>query len=148
MPLSHRSISNLTVLDRFTTTVSAHGSIVLGLTDTIASNAPTFTYYLAANSTSVLSGAATTRIVNDTATVVGFIGNDGANTLTLTGVDGGTGGSKLISVDYINADVTQSNTACSNCRNAWVSVNGGDAVQLQMPISGGVSHQFRSPLSH
>ncbi|EGN98592.1 carbohydrate-binding module family 35 protein [Serpula lacrymans var. lacrymans S7.3] len=58
-------------------------------------------------------------------------------TLTFTNVDGGTtGGTKLVSLDYINADYTFTNTACSNCRNAWVSVNGGEAVQVQMPISG------------
>ncbi|KAG9127289.1 hypothetical protein FRC07_014996 [Ceratobasidium sp. 392] len=28
------------------------------------------------------------------------------------------------------------NTACSNCRDAYVSVNGGTAVQVQFPISG------------
>lgn len=79
--------------------------------------------------------------MNGTVPVVGFVGN-GA-TLTFHNVTGGTtGGSKLVTVDYINADFTMSNTACSNCRNAYVSVNGGTAVQVQFPISA----QVRIPL--
>ena len=53
-----------------------------------------------------------------------------------------TGGSKLISVDYINADVAFTNTACSNCRNAFVSVNGATPVQAQFPLSGQVGDVF------
>lgn len=68
-----------------------------------------------------------------------------SGTLTFTGVDGGTaGGTKLVSVDYINADFTFFNTDCSNCRNAFVSVNGGTAVQVQFPISGQVRVLFDS----
>lgn len=96
---------------------------------------PVFTSYLASAAT--LAGGASTRVVNSTVTVAGFIGEGG--TATFTGVDGGTaGGTKLISIAYINADFVFSNTACSNCRNAFLSVNGGSAVQVQMPISGEV----------
>ncbi|KAJ6579425.1 hypothetical protein B0H10DRAFT_910857, partial [Mycena sp. CBHHK59/15] len=116
----------------YTATVAAHGSMVLKLTGGVAVASPTFTYY-AATSGTLASGAAT-RAVNSSVSVVGFVGNGG--TLTLTGVDGGTsGGTKLLSFDYINGDFTYSNTACSNCRNTYVSVNGGTAVQVQMPIS-------------
>lgn len=66
--------------------------------------------------------------------MVGFVGEGG--TLEFTGINGGeTGGTLLLSLDYINADVTSTNTACSNCRNAFMSVNGGAAVQVQMPLS-------------
>ncbi len=44
--------------------------------------------------------------------------------------------------DYINGDVAFSNSACSNCRNAYISVMEGDAVQAQMPISAQVSRKF------
>lgn len=95
---------------------------------------PTFTFYDAAASGNVLGGGATPRVVNDTVTVVGFVGEGG--TLEFTGIDGGeSGGTLLLSLDYINADVTSTNTACSNCRNAFMSVNGGAAVQVQMPLS-------------
>ena len=71
-------------------------------------------------------------------TVVGFVGMGG--NLTFNGVSGGTsGGTKLLSLDYINADFTMTDTDCSNCRNAFISVNGGTAVQVQMPLSGQVS---------
>ncbi|KAJ7160140.1 glycoside hydrolase family 27 protein [Mycena filopes] len=116
----------------FTATVPAHGSMVLKLTGGVAAPNPTFTFYAATSGT--LAGGAAPRVVNSSVTVVGFVGNGG--TLTLSGVDGGTaGGTKLVSFDYINADVTFSNTACSNCRNTMVSVNGGAAVQVQMPLS-------------
>ncbi|KAJ7015959.1 glycoside hydrolase family 27 protein [Mycena alexandri] len=116
----------------FTTTVPAHGSMVLKLAGGVAVASPTFTFYAATSGT--LGGGAASRVVNSSVTVVGFIGNGG--TLTLSGVDGGTsGGTKLVSFDYINGDVTFTNTACSNCRNTMVSVNGGTAVQVQMPLS-------------
>ncbi len=122
---------------RFTAPIAAHGALVLKLTNGVPAPVPTFTYYAAAGPGSVLAGGATPRVVNGTATVVGFVGNGG--TLTLTGIDGGaSGGTMLLTVDYINADVTFSNTACSNCRNAFFSVNGGPAVQAQMPLSGQV----------
>ncbi|PPQ72955.1 hypothetical protein CVT26_014529 [Gymnopilus dilepis] len=115
--------------------VDPHGSMALKLTDGVRAPAPRFTYYDAASSTSTLAGGATPRVVNSTITVVGFIGQGG--TLTFDHVDGGSaGGIKLLSFDYINADYTFTNTACSNCRNAFVSVNGGTPVEVQMPISG------------
>ncbi|KAJ7845390.1 glycoside hydrolase family 27 protein [Mycena olivaceomarginata] len=116
----------------YTTTVAAHGSIVLKLTAGAAVASPTFTYYAATSGT--LAGGAAARAVNSSVSVVGFVGSGG--TLTLSGVDGGTaGGTKLLAFDYINGDFTFTNTACSNCRNTFVSVNGGAAVQVQMPIS-------------
>ncbi|KAJ7250018.1 hypothetical protein B0H12DRAFT_1019369 [Mycena haematopus] len=106
--------------------------MVLKLTGGVAAVTPTFTYYAATSGT--LGGGATPRVVNSTVTVVGFVGNGG--TLTFSGVDGGAaGGTKLLAFDYINGDVTFANTACSNCRNTFVSVNGGTAVQVQMPLS-------------
>ncbi|KAJ7643728.1 hypothetical protein FB45DRAFT_281139 [Roridomyces roridus] len=106
--------------------------MVLKLTSGVSIAAPTFTFYPATSGT--LGGGASTRVVNSSITVVGFVGNGG--TLTFNNVDGGTaGGTKLVSFDYINGDVTFSNTACSNCRNTMVSVNGGAAVQVQMPLS-------------
>jgi alpha-galactosidase len=123
-----------TLTDSYTSSFDAHGSLVLKLSNFVAAPNPTFTFYNAAASGNDLGGGASTRIVNDTITVVGFVGNGG--TLEFTGVDGGSGGSKLLSVDYINADVTSTNTDCSNCRNAFMSVNGGTAVQVQMPLSG------------
>ncbi|CAK5267849.1 unnamed protein product [Mycena citricolor] len=116
----------------FTATVPAHGSMVLKLTGGTAAAAPQFTYYAATSG--ALSGGAATRVVSSSVSVVGFVGLGGV--LTFSGVDGGTsGGTKLVSFDYINGDVTWSNTACSNCRNALVSVNGGAAVQVQFPLS-------------
>ncbi|KAF9560910.1 glycoside hydrolase family 27 protein [Agrocybe pediades] len=120
-----------TLSGTYSASVAAHGSLVLKLTNGVASPARTFTSYAAGSAS--LSGGANTRVVNST-TVVGFVGNGG--TLTFNNVDGGSaGGTKLLSFDYINADFTMGNTACSNCRNAYVSVNGGTAVQAQMPIS-------------
>ncbi|KAF7298680.1 Alpha-galactosidase [Mycena indigotica] len=122
-----------TLTTAYTSTVAAHGVLVLKLSNAVKATAPTFTFYQASSGT--LAGGANTRAVNSSVTVVGFVGQGG--TLTITGVDGGSsGGTKLVSFDYINADFTYSNTACSNCRNTMVSVNGGTAVQVQMPISG------------
>ncbi|KAF9262968.1 glycoside hydrolase family 27 protein [Marasmius fiardii PR-910] len=116
----------------FTTTLPAHGSLFLNLTSGTAAPAPQFTFFAASSGT--LSGGATTRTVNGT-TIVGNVGNGGK--LTFTNVDGGTsGGTKLLVIDYINADFTMTNTACSNCREALFSVNGGTGVRVQMPISG------------
>lgn len=131
------SSTNLgTITASYTTSVPAHGILALKLSDTTPASAPTFTYYDAASSSSILTGAAAVHTVNSSVSVVGFIG-DNAGTLTITGVDGGSsGGSKLVSVDYINADWTMTNTACSNCRIAYFSVNGGTPVAVQMPLSG------------
>ncbi|KAJ3843756.1 glycoside hydrolase family 27 protein [Lentinula raphanica] len=121
--------------DSYTSTFDAHGSLVLKLSKPVLAPQPAFTFYDAAASGNSLAGGASTRVVNGTITVVGFVGNGGI--LELTGIDGGTnGGTKLLSVDYINADFTPTNTACSNCRNAFMSVNGGSAIQVQMPLSG------------
>ncbi|THU97111.1 glycoside hydrolase family 27 protein [Dendrothele bispora CBS 962.96] len=131
--ITGKSLGTLT--NSFTTTLDGHGSLVLKLTNGVPSSQPTFTFYNAADPANTLGGGASTRVVNSTVTVVGFVGEGG--TLTINGVDGGSGGgSKLVSFDYINGDFTFTNTACSNCRNAFVSVNGGTPVQVQMPISG------------
>jgi len=107
--------------------------------------APSFTFYNTAASSNTLAGGATLRAVNSSVTVVAYLGNGG--TLIIKGVDGGTsGGTKTVSLDYINGDVAFTNTACSNCRNAFISVNGGSAVQVQMPISAQVK-LFLSQLS-
>ncbi|KAF8510846.1 glycoside hydrolase family 27 protein [Gautieria morchelliformis] len=136
----HRDMTNLfaeilILSRRYTTQIAAHGSLALKLTDGVRAQEPSFTFYPASSPSNVLAGGASTRVVNNTATVVDFIGKGG--TLTFQNVSGGTtGGSKLISVDYINADIAFTNTACSNCRNAFVSVNGATAVQAQFPLSG------------
>lgn len=125
----------------YTSTVGAHGCLVLKLTKGVRATPPSFTFYYAAASSNTLTGTAAQRVVNSTVTVVGNIGN--GSTLTINGVDGGKkGGTKTVSLDYINGDVAFYNTACSNCRNVFISVNGGSAVQVQMPISGQVSHLF------
>jgi alpha-galactosidase len=122
----------------YTSTVAAHGCLVLKLTAGVPVAPPSFTFYNVAVSSYTIAGAAATRAVNSSVTVVGSLGN--GSTLTIHAVDGGTtGGTKTVSLDYINADVAYTNTACSNCRNAFISVNGGEAVQAQMPISGQVS---------
>ncbi|KAL0566544.1 hypothetical protein V5O48_015467 [Marasmius crinis-equi] len=116
----------------YTTTLAGHGSLFLKLTSATTTPAPQFTWYQASSGT--LGGGANTRSVKGS-TIVGNVGNGG--TLTLNNVDGGSsGGTKLLAIDYINADYTMTNTACSNCREALFSVNGGTAVRVQMPISG------------
>ncbi|KAI0031218.1 glycoside hydrolase family 27 protein [Vararia minispora EC-137] len=119
-------------------TLNAHGSIVLQLSNAVSTPALTFKFYSAAASTNILSNGAATRAVNSSVTVVGELGGPSRGVLTITGIDGGSsGGSKLVSIDYINADWTQStNVPCANCRFAFLSVNGGAPVGVQMPISG------------
>lgn len=127
---------------RYTATVDAHGAIVLKLSGGTSVSPPSFTFYNAAASQNALAGGATVRVVSSSVSVVGFVGNGG--TLTFNRVDGGaSGGTKLVSLDYINADFVFSNTDCSNCRNAFISVNGGAPIQVQMPISGQVRRLFR-----
>jgi len=117
----------------YASTFEAHGCLVLQLSDLVTAPEPSFTFYDAA--AAILGGSASTRVVNDMVTVAGFVGNGG--TLEFSGVDGGdSGGTLLLSLDYINADVTETNTDCSNCRNAFMSVNNGPGVQVQMPLSG------------
>ena len=117
----------------------------MNLASGVPAAAPSFTFYSAAASSNTIAGGSTTRAVNSI-TVVGNIGNGG--TLTINGVDGGTtGGTKTLSLDYINGDVAFTNTDCSNCRNAFISVNGGSAVQVQMPISAQVNPLSLSLLS-
>ncbi|KAG6898423.1 hypothetical protein C0992_004134 [Termitomyces sp. T32_za158] len=122
----------------YTSTVAAHGCVVLKLSGATTITPLSFTFYDAAAAPNTIAGGASTRVVNASVTVVGFIGNGG--TLTINNVDGGTsGGTKTLALDYINGDFTMTNTACSNCRNAFISINGGTAVQVQMPISAQVS---------
>ncbi|KAK7018036.1 hypothetical protein VNI00_018432 [Paramarasmius palmivorus] len=118
--------------DIYATTLAGHGSMLLKLSSGSTVSPPDFTFYPASSGT--LSGGANTRDVNGT-TIVGFIGNGGK--LTLDNLDGGSsGGTKLLAIDYINAEWTMSNTACSNCRQAMLRVNGGEEVRVQMPLSG------------
>jgi len=115
--------------------------MALKLTNGIAASPPIFTFYAAASSNSTIAGGANTRVVNSSTTVVGFVGFNG--TLTFNNVDGGKkGGTKLLSFDYINGDYVFFNTGCSNCRDAFVSVNGGTPVHTQMPISAQVRFLF------
>jgi len=131
--ISGASLGKLTT--SYTATVDAHGVIVLKLSGGASASPPAFTFYNAVASGNTLAGGASVRVVSSTVSVVGFVGNGG--TLTFNNVDGGaSGGTKLLSLDYINADFVFSNTDCSNCRNAFFSVNGGAPVQVQMPISG------------
>ncbi|KAF7768293.1 hypothetical protein Agabi119p4_7536 [Agaricus bisporus var. burnettii] len=119
-----------------TAVLEPHGVMVLKLSGTLTvAPQPSFQFYMAASSKNTLTGGANIRAVTSSVSVVGFIGNGGK--LVFNEVDGGSiGGTKLVSIDYINADFVFSNTACSNCRNAFISVNGGTPVQAQMPISG------------
>lgn len=111
--------------------------MVLKLSGGTSVSPPSFTFSNAASPGNTLAGGANVRIVSSSISVVGFVGNGG--TLTFNNVDGGSsGGTKLLTIDYINGDFVFSNTDCSNCRNALFSVNGGSPVQAQMPISGQV----------
>jgi alpha-galactosidase len=126
--------NDLTFYFSYTATVAGHGSLVLKLSGTTASPTLSYTYYNAVGSSATLSGGANSRVVSSSVSVAGNIGMGG--TVTFNGVDGGSsGGTKTLSVDYINAEVTFTNTACSNCRNAYFSVNGGAQVLVQFPIS-------------
>ena len=120
-----------------TAPVDAHGALVYKLSNGVKAAPRQWTTYLATASSNVLMGRASTRALNCSASVVGDIGYGG--TLTFVGVDGcASGGTQLLSLSYVNADYTFSNTACSNCRRAEVSVNGGTPVEVKMPISGQV----------
>lgn len=130
------SISIL-ILVRYTTNVAAHGPIVLKLVDGISVDPPSFTYY--EGSTATLAGGTDTRVVNATVTVVGHVGHEGS--VTFENVDGGSdGGSKLLAIDYINADYVFSGG--ENYRSAYISVNGEDPTVIEMPISGQVSYHW------
>lgn len=121
----------------YTASIEAHGALVYQFSNVKQTVPYQFTTYLAIASSNVLAGGATLRAINSTANVIGYIGHGG--TLTFINVDGGThGGMKLLSLAYVNADYTFSNTDCSNCRRAHVSVNGRTPVVVEMPISGQV----------
>ncbi|KAG9310120.1 glycoside hydrolase family 27 protein [Chiua virens] len=115
-----------TITASFTATVDAHGALIYNLRDGVQAVPPQFTTYLASAASNTLTGAASLRSLNASAAVVGYIGY--GSTLTFTGVDGGTsGGTKLLSLTYANADYTFYNSDCSNCRRAedkYVSMAG------------------------
>jgi len=124
-----------TISKTYTTTVAAHGSIVLKLSGISAVSPRSFTFYNAADSANTLAGGAVRKTTNSTVEIVGNVGSGG--TLTFNNVDGGSsGGTKVLSFDYINAEYHMSNTGCTNCRFAYISVNGGATTQVSMPISG------------
>ncbi|KAF9235698.1 glycoside hydrolase family 27 protein [Melanogaster broomeanus] len=125
-----------TVETSHTAPVNAHGALIFQLANGVTIPPTSFTTYYAASPSNVLAGGAATRALNSSLsiTVVGNIGWTG--TLTFTGIDGGAGGTKLVALTYVNADYTFSNTDCSNCRRAQISVNGLPSVVAEMPISG------------
>ncbi|KAL0069174.1 hypothetical protein AAF712_003862 [Marasmius tenuissimus] len=128
--ISGNSLGKLTT--SYTATLAGHGSLLLKLSSPTTVSAPQFTWYQASSGS--LAGGANTRNVNGS-TIVGNVGQGG--TLTLSNVDGGSsGGTKLLAIDYINADWTMALPPCPNCREALFSVNGGAPVQGQMPLSG------------
>jgi alpha-galactosidase len=111
--------------------------LVLKLSATKSVSAPGFTYYSA--STFALSGGAKLSTVNSSIPVAGYVGLGGV--ATISAVDGGSaGGTKTLAFDYINADFVfgWNSAACQNCRDAYVSVNGGASVLVNFPISGQV----------
>lgn len=106
------------------------------LSDGVSAEPPSFAFYDAATG-ATLSGDAVVRNVNASVSVVGQIGY--GSSITFTNLDAGNGGGKLVAIDYINADYTFSGDVdCPNCRYAYASVNGGEAVRFQLPISGQV----------
>ena len=126
-----------TVHTAYTAPVDAHGALIYKLSNFAQATPCNYTTYLAAASSNTLTGGATPRALNGSASVVGNIGYSG--TLAFMSVDGGaSGGMKVLSLSYVNADYTFSNTNCSNCRRAEVSVNEGTPVAVEMPISGQV----------
>lgn len=126
-----------TVDASYTVSVDAHGALIYKLSNGTLVAPYQFTTYLANASRNVLAGGATTRPLSDNSIVVGDLGY--AGTLTFVDVDGGeNGGTKLLSLSYVNADYTFSNSNCSNCRRAEMSMNGGTPVVVEMPLSGQV----------
>ncbi|KAF7297605.1 Alpha-galactosidase [Mycena kentingensis (nom. inval.)] len=71
--ISGASLGTLTT--SFTSTMAAHGVVMLKLTNGVRATAPTFTFIPATSGT--LAGGAATRVVNSSVTVVGFVGNGG-----------------------------------------------------------------------
>jgi len=117
------------------TNVAAHGVVVLKLSGAVTVTAPSFTQYPASGFT--LAGGATLSTVNSTS-VAGYIGQGG--TATVKNVNGGNGGTQLVSFDYIDADFifagSEKQTNYPNSRLGYVSVNGGTPVKISFPISG------------
>lgn len=146
-------------------TITATLSLTAGSTNTITIKSttsiksitiisPTGTYY-AGQTDFTLAGSAVIEQCGTSGCApvgykIGYISSTGTATATIPATVSSANGTeaKYIEIDYINNDVAFSSTWewGSNSRNITISVNGGDAVRLEVPLSGHHSELFSSGL--
>ncbi|WP_443066366.1 RICIN domain-containing protein [Streptomyces sp. NBC_01262] len=110
----------------YTTSVPAGEAVLLTVSGTEASG----TTYEAESSSNTLAGAAATATCANCSngSLVGWIGNGSANTLTFNGVSASASGVKLATIAYVNGD--------STARTATLQVNGQQPTVVSFPPTG------------
>ncbi|KAJ5999436.1 hypothetical protein N7451_007246 [Penicillium sp. IBT 35674x] len=142
VPASSKTITStlsLTAGSKNTITIKSAMAI-----DSITIESPTGTYY-AGQTDFTLAGSAVIEQCGTSGCApvgykIGYISSTGTATATIPATVSSTSGTeaKYIEIDYINNDVAFSTTWDwgSNSRNITISVNGGDPVRLEVPLSG------------
>lgn len=121
----------------FTANVGMHGSLFLKLTDTKPCAKRNFKQYSAGQAE--IMGTARLKQVNSNVQAVSLIAPNGQAGVRWKDVDGGpNGGNVLVSIDFINADLSAGNTKDGklNYKPTVITVNDKDKVYVDFPISG------------
>ncbi|WP_369034792.1 RICIN domain-containing protein [Streptomyces adonidis] len=110
----------------YATSVPAGEAVLLTVSGTEASG----TTYEAESSSNTLAGTAATATCANCSggSLVGYVGNGSANTLTFNGISASTSGVKLATVAYVNGDTT--------ARTATLQVNGQQPTVVSFPPTG------------
>ncbi|KAF7192151.1 putative alpha-galactosidase D [Pseudocercospora fuligena] len=124
--------------NRYFTTVQAHGSVPLRLSNIVRSNvpAPTLRYYEA--EAAQVAGNANVQSCSGCSggQKVGYIGNGASNTLTFNNVITSQA-TQDVRFDYIDCEIGYLyDGGYGNVRGASISVNGGAAQSVVFPLSG------------
>lgn len=142
VPASSKTItSTLSLTAGSTNTITIKSATTI---DSITINSPTGTYY-AGQTDFTLAGSAVIEQCGTSGCApvgykIGYISSTGTATATIPATVSSADATeaKYIEIDYINNDVAFSTSWDwgSNSRNITISVNGGDPVRLEVPLSG------------
>jgi alpha-galactosidase len=129
--------STTSAASTYASSVQAHGSLALRLSNVQAASSSPSVNYVAASSGTVSSGASVSSCSGCiSGNRVSNVGGSSNGALTLNGITA-SATTQTVRFDYINCDITYAfGSSGSNERFASISVNGGAAKTVSFPLSG------------
>lgn len=120
--------------------VGGHANLFLKLNETTPAPEKLWNNYPISDTNKAhLMGLATTRTILGNIIVACQIAHNDDGAVQWVGIDGGEkGGTILVSIDYINAELNPTSKDCPSCRLAHIQVNEAEKVRVEFPLSGDV----------